>query len=186
MARSRESVLLRRDVVGELVPYGTPFELQEGTWAEITQALGTSFTLLVEGRLVRLNGADADAIGKDKPEALTVEHDGDDTSDEEVKNLIWEQLRSCYDPEIPVNIVDLGLIYRCDLEPYEQEAGKLRVIIDMTLTAPGCGMGEVIANEVNDKVLNLPRIEEATVNIVFDPPWDRSMMSEEAHLALGL
>ncbi|MBN9330265.1 MAG: putative Fe-S cluster assembly protein SufT [Comamonas sp. SCN 67-35] len=186
MARSRESVLIRRDVVGELVPYGTPYELQEGQWAEITQALGTSFTLLVEGRLVRLGGADADAIGKDTPEAMTVEHDGDETTDEEIKRLIDEQLHTCYDPEIPVNIVDLGLVYKCELEPYEQEAGKLRIVIDMTLTAPGCGMGEVIANEVNDKLLNLPRIEEVTVNIVFDPPWDRSMMTEEANLALGL
>jgi len=186
MARSRESVLIRRDVVGELVPYGTPYELQEGQWAEITQALGTSFTLLVEGRLVRLGGADADAIGKDTPEAMTVEHDGDETTDEEIKRLIDGQLHTCYDPEIPVNIVDLGLVYKCELEPYEQEAGKLRIVIDMTLTAPGCGMGEVIANEVNDKLLNLPRIEEVTVNIVFDPPWDRSMMTEEANLALGL
>jgi len=186
MARSRESVLIRRDVVGELAPYGTPYELQEGQWAEITQALGTSFTLLVEGRLVRLGGADADAIGKDTPEAMTVEHDGDETTDEEIKRLIDEQLHTCYDPEIPVNIVDLGLVYKCELEPYEQEAGKLRIVIDMTLTAPGCGMGEVIANEVNDKLLNLPRIEEVTVNIVFDPPWDRSMMTEEANLALGL
>jgi len=186
MARSRESVLIRRDVVGELVHYGTPYELQEGQWAEITQALGTSFTLLVEGRLVRLGGADADAIGKDTPEAMTVEHDGDETTDEEIKRLIDEQLHTCYDPEIPVNIVDLGLVYKCELEPYEQEAGKLRIVIDMTLTAPGCGMGEVIANEVNDKLLNLPRIEEVTVNIVFDPPWDRSMMTEEANLALGL
>jgi len=185
MARSRESVLIRRDVVGELVPYGTPYELQEGQWTEITQALGTSFTLLVEGRLVRLGGADADAIGKDTPEAMTVEHDGDETTDEEIKRLIDEQLHTCYDPEIPVNIVDLGLVYKCELEPYEQEAGKLRIVIDMTLTAPGCGMGEVIANEVNDKLLNLPRIEEVTVNIVFDPPWDRSMMTEEANLALG-
>jgi len=186
MARSRESVLIRRDVVGELVPYGTPYELQEGQWAEITQALGTSFTLLVEGRPVRLGGADADAIGKDTPEAMTVEHDGDETTDEEIKRLIDEQLHTCYDPEIPVNIVDLWLVYKCELEPYEQEAGKLRIVIDMTLTAPGCGMGEVIANEVNDKLLNLPRIEEVTVNIVFDPPWDRSMMTEEANLALGL
>jgi len=120
MARSRESVLIRRDVVGELVPYGTPYELQEGQWAEITQALGTSFTLLVEGRLVRLGGADADAIGKDTPEAMTVEHDGDETTDEEIKRLIDEQLHTCYDPEIPVNIVDLGLVYKCELEPYEQ------------------------------------------------------------------
>jgi metal-sulfur cluster biosynthetic enzyme len=94
-------------------------------------------------------------------------------------------LRTCYDPEIPVNIVDLGLVYRCALEPLE-DSDKLRVVIDMTLTAPGCGMGEAIANEVCDKVLALPRVGEITVNMVFTPPWDRSMMSEAAQLALGL
>ena len=184
--RHREDVLVRRNVTVEAIPSGEPIELEAGQLAQITQALGSSFTLLVEGQLMRLKGVDADAIGKDKPEAMNVVHDGDDTSDEEVKRLIWEQLHTCYDPEIPVNIVDLGLVYKCEVEPYEQEAGKLRVIVDMTLTAPGCGMGEVIANEVNDKILNLPRVEEVTVNIVFDPPWDRSMMSEEAQLALGL
>jgi probable FeS assembly SUF system protein SufT len=104
----------------------------------------------------------------------------------DVEPLVWEALRTCYDPEIPINIVDLGLVYRCELLPFAEEEGKLHVVIDMTLTAPGCGMGEVIANEVNEKVLNLPRVEECTVNIVFDPPWDRSMMTEEAKLALGL
>ncbi|HPU20080.1 MAG TPA: iron-sulfur cluster assembly protein, partial [Alicycliphilus sp.] len=94
-------------------------------------------------------------------------------------------LRTCYDPEIPVNIVDLGLVYRLDFEPSD-DADKVRVVIDMTLTAPGCGMGESIANEVCDKVLTLPRVGDITVNLVFDPPWERAMMSEEAQLALGL
>jgi len=105
--------------------------------------------------------------------------------DGDVEPLVWDALRTCYDPEIPVNIVDLGLVYRCALEPLE-DSDKLRVVIDMTLTAPGCGMGEAIADEVCDKVLALPRVGEITVNMVFTPPWDRSMMSEAAQLALGL
>ena len=183
MRRHRETVLVRRTVQVELVPAGTPVELEEGTWAEVTQALGSSFTLLVEGQLVRLRGSDADAIGKKDPTPV-VEHGEVDAAD--VEPLVWEALRTCYDPEIPINIVDLGLVYRCELRPLPDEEGKLHVVIDMTLTAPGCGMGEVIANEVNDKVLNLPRVEDCTVNLVFDPPWDRSMMTEEAKLALGL
>ncbi len=102
-----------------------------------------------------------------------------------MSDLVWQTLRTCYDPEIPVNIVELGLIYRCVLEPLEGDT-KVRVVIDMTLTAPGCGMGEAIANEVCDKVLALPRVGEITVNMVFDPPWNRSMMSEAALLSLGL
>lgn len=185
MMRNRESVLIQRDVIADLVPYGTPVELKEGSWAEITQALGTSFTLLVDGQLVRLSGSDADAIGKETPLSAALSASAD-ASDEEVERLIWEALRTCYDPEIPINVVDLGLIYRCVMEPFAEEEGKLAVTIDMTLTAPGCGMGEVIANEINEKVLDLPRIEECTVNVVFDPPWDRSMMTEEALLALGM
>ena len=182
MRRNRETVLVRRNVQVELVPAGTPVELEEGTWCEVTQALGSSFTLLVEGQLVRLRGSDADAIGKKDPTPV-VEH-GDVAADD-VEPLVWEALRTCYDPEIPVNIVDLGLIYRLDFEPSD-DADKVRVVIDMTLTAPGCGMGESIANEVCDKVLALPRVGEITVNLVFDPPWDRSMMTEAAQLALGL
>lgn len=182
MRRNRETVLVRRNVQVELVPAGTPVELEEGTWCEVTQALGSSFTLLVEGQLVRLRGSDADAIGKKDPTPV-VEH-GDVAADD-VEPLVWEALRTCYDPEIPVNIVDLGLVYRLDFEPSD-DADKVRVVIDMTLTAPGCGMGEAIANEVCDKVLALPKVEDITVNLVFDPPWTRSMMSEEAQLTLGL
>lgn len=180
--RHREDVLVRRNVTVEAIPSGEPIELEAGQLAQITQALGSSFTLLVEGQLMRLKGVDADAIGKTPPETITAPAD---LPIEELEPLVWETLRTCYDPEIPVNIVDLGLVYRCALEPLE-DSDKLRVVIDMTLTAPGCGMGEAIADEVCDKVLALPRVGEITVNLVFDPPWDRSMMSEEAQLALGL
>lgn len=180
--RQREDVLVRRPVVVETVPSGQPFELNPGQIAQITQALGGSFTLVVEGQMVRLKGEDADAIGKEPPQAITIPKN---VKVDDVEPLIWEVLRTCYDPEIPVNIVDLGLIYGCKIDPLD-EHGDVQVTIDMTLTAPGCGMGEAIANEVCDKVLSLPRVQDITVNLVFDPPWSRSMMSEEAQLALGL
>jgi len=182
MKRQREDVLVRRSVCVERIPDGSPIDLEAGTLAQITQALGSSFTLVVEGQLVRLRGADADAIGKKEPAALALP---DVVEAKDVSDLVWQTLRTCYDPEIPVNIVELGLIYRCVLEPLE-DTEKVRVVIDMTLTAPGCGMGEAIANEVCDKVLALPRVGEITVNMVFDPPWNRSMMSEAALLSLGL
>jgi probable FeS assembly SUF system protein SufT len=182
MKRQREDVLVRRAVRVERIPDGSPIDLEAGILAQITQALGSSFTLLVEGQLVRLRGVDADAIGKKEPAALEVPQT---VEAEDVSDLVWQVLRTCYDPEIPVNIVELGLIYRCVLEPLEGDT-KVRVVIDMTLTAPGCGMGEAIANEVCDKVLALPRVGEITVNMVFDPPWNRSMMSEAALLSLGL
>ena len=182
MKRQREDVLVRRSVCVERIPDGSPIELEAGTLAQITQALGSSFTLVVEGQLVRLRGADADAIGKKEPAALALP---EVVEAKDVSDLVWQTLRTCYDPEIPVNIVELGLIYRCVLEPLE-DTEKVRVVIDMTLTAPGCGMGEAIANEVCDKVLALPRVGEITVNMVLDPPWNRSMMSEAALLSLGL
>ena len=180
--RHREDVLVRRTVGVETIPSGMPVELEAGQLAQITQALGGSFTLLVEGQLMRLKGQDADAIGKEPPQAISAPQD---LHIDDLEPLIWETLRTCYDPEIPVNIVDLGLVYALRFEPL-QEQDKVRVVIDMTLTAPGCGMGEAIADEVCDKVLALPRVGEITVNLVFDPPWDRSRMSEEAQLALGL
>ena len=180
--RHREDVLVRRHVTVETIPSGHPVELEPGQLAQITQALGGSFTLLVEGQLMRLKGQDADAIGKPPPEAIAVPQD---LHIDDLEPLIWDTLRSCYDPEITVNIADLGLIYRLAFEPLP-EPDTVRVVIDMTLTAPGCGMGESIANEVCDKVLALPRVGEITVNLVFDPPWDRSMMTEAAQLALGL
>ena len=181
MKRMREDVLINRPVSVERIPDGTPMELPSGLWAQVTQALGSNFTLVVEGQLVRLKGSDADAIGKQPPAGI--EHP-ENVEIADVSELIWNTLKTCYDPEIPVNIVDLGLVYRCDLEP--MEGGDVRALIDMTLTAPGCGMGDAIADEVCDKVLAIPRVEEVTVNMVFDPPWDRSRMSEEALLALGM
>jgi probable FeS assembly SUF system protein SufT len=165
----------------ERVPDGTPIDLPAGTNAEITQDRGSSFTLLVQGQMVRLKGADADAIGLPMPGSISIPPDA---TAQDVPALVWQVLRTCYDPEIPVDIVELGLVYGVDVDPMED--GQQRVRIRMTLTAPGCGMGEVIADEVCDKVLALPHVREATVELVFDPPWDRSRISEAAQLALGL
>ena len=181
MKRHREDVLINRPVRVERIPDGSPMDLPAGTLAQITQALGSAFTLVVSGQLVRLKGVDADAIGKTPPATVALP---DKVGVEDLDGLIWQTLSTCYDPEIPVNIVELGLVYRCELEPMED--GQMRVLIDLSLTAPGCGMGESIADEVCDKVLALPLVGEITVNLVFNPPWDRSRMSEAAQLALGL
>lgn len=181
MSRKRETVVIRRPVRAESIPDGTVIELPAGTRAQITQALGSSFTLYVEGYLLRIAGADADAIGKPPPAPLIIP---DNVSPEELKGLIWQTLKTCYDPEIPVDIVELGLVYVCNVMPLDDE--RFRVSIKMTVTAPGCGMGEGIAQEVQDKLEALPRVDQVDIEIVFDPPWDRTMMSEEAELVLGL
>ena len=181
MSRLYQSVTTTRAVRVERVPDGTQVELAAGLPAQIAQDRGSAFTLLVHGQLVRLRGADADAIGLPVPQAIAVPPG---TTPQDVPALVWQVLRSCCDPEIPVDIVELGLVYGIDVEPMQD--GQLRVRVRMTLTAPGCGMGEVLANEVCDKVLALPHVGEATVDLVFDPPWDRSRISEAAQLTLGL
>ena len=180
--RQRELVVTTRDVRAEIVPQGHTVDLPAGTEVMITQALGGSFTLLVQGQLMRLRGADADAIGKPLPEAPQALPA--DAGPEAMRGLVWQTLKTCYDPEIPVDIVELGLVYVCDVLPMAD--GLYRVSIKMTLTAPGCGMGEAIAAEASDKLLALPGIGEPNAEVVFDPPWERSMMSEAAALELGL
>ena len=181
MSRHRETVLVRRTVQVEIIPAGTPIELEPGMMAQVTQALGSHFTLLVEGQLVRLRGNDADAIGKPIPTPVAAPADGEPR---DLEAQVWEVLKTCYDPEIPVDIVELGLIYLCELTPLDD--GRSRVHIRLTLTAPGCGMGDLLAEEVADKVLGLDGVGEVQVEQVFDPPWDRSRMSEAALLSLGL
>ena len=176
-----EAVTLSRDCDAVIIPSGEAVTLPAGCAGFITQALGGSFTIYIEGNLFRLPGADADAIGK---EPLRPPEIPPNATEEEIETVIWQQLRTCYDPEIPVNIVDLGLIYRCEVEPTEN--GERNVKVDMTLTAPGCGMGEILMEDVREKIQIIPTIQRADVELVFDPPWNQSMMSEEARLEVGL
>ncbi|HVT36611.1 MAG TPA: putative Fe-S cluster assembly protein SufT [Nevskiaceae bacterium] len=176
-----EPVTFARDVIGVLIPAGTKVELPEGAKGVITQALGGSFTVQVEGHLFRIDGKDADAIGKTVQAGPTV---ADDASDADVEKAVWAQLKTCYDPEIPVDIVELGLIYECKVETLEP--GKRRVTVRMTLTAPGCGMGDILVNDIKGKVSQLPSVSETDVQLVFEPPWSQERMSEAARLATGM
>jgi probable FeS assembly SUF system protein SufT len=176
-----EPVTLQRDVEAIMVPAGIPVTLRADKTGFITQALGGSFTLYVEGNLFRVAGKDADALGK---EPMLGPELPPDATDEDVKQLVWHQMRACYDPEIPINIVELGLVYSCEITRDEDD-GRI-ADIKMTLTAPGCGMGEVLVQDVKDKVEMVPTIKRADVELVFDPPWNQSMMSEAARLQTGM
>lgn len=175
----RDPVVVTAPVTVRCVPDGHPLELSPGTPALVTQALGGSFTLLVDGQLVRLEARDAAAIGREPP-PLPAAGDTAEPLDERIRRL----LKTCYDPEIPVDIVELGLVYGCHAS--ELDDGRIRLAVELTLTAPGCGMGELLAEDVADKLLTLPEVGEVNVQMVFDPPWDRSRLSEAALLALGL
>jgi probable FeS assembly SUF system protein SufT len=176
-----EPVTLERDCPAVLIPAGDSVTLPAGTSGFLTQALGGSFTIYIEGNLFRIAGRDGDAIGKPP---LTAPELPDDATEAELENAVWQQLRTCYDPEIPINIVELGLVYECKVE--RNDSGGRIVTIRMTLTAPGCGMGDILAQDVREKVEMIPTVERANVDLVFDPPWNRSMMSEEARLEAGL
>ena len=164
-----------------MVPSGERVNMPAGSIGYITQALGGSYTIFIEGNLFRLHGQDADAIGKEPVPPLEL---ADNASDEDVEKMVWSQLRTCYDPEIPVNIVDLGLVYRVELA--RNANGERVVSMDMTLTAPACGMGEILVDDVRTKVEMIPTIVECDVELVFDPPWNRNMMSELAKLETGM
>lgn len=180
---SSEQKILTRDVEASVVPIGTKVTLQKGETAHITQSLGGSFTVIVNGNMFRIAEKDADALGIEAKAAPTVTSSGPMTQ-EELEKKVWESLKTCYDPEIPVNIVDLGLIYDCHLTPIGES--NFKADVKMTLTAPGCGMGPVLAQDVQNKLISLEPIDEANVELVWDPPWNQSMMTEAAKLQLGL
>jgi probable FeS assembly SUF system protein SufT len=178
---NREARTLSRDVEVAAIPYGDRITLTMGTTVFITQALGGSYTAMTDhGYLVRIEGRDADAIGEKPVAPLTAE----DARGRSTRELAWDQLKTCFDPEIPVNIVDLGLVYTCEIEPVEGAGEKVKV--EFTLTAPGCGMGDFLRQDVQQKLLAIPGVREADVQVVLDPPWDQSMMSDVARLQLGL
>ncbi|MBU0745031.1 MAG: putative Fe-S cluster assembly protein SufT [Gammaproteobacteria bacterium] len=174
-----EIVRLKRDITAIQVPFGTPALLAKDTEVTVAYSLGGSYTITANGSMYRVESQDADALGKT---TLTFSLAGNENSSLEDK--VWAILHTCYDPEIPVDIVDLGLIYGIDITAAEENMSNVKV--RMTLTAPGCGMGPVIAEDARQKVLSLPEVKEVAIEMVFDPPWDRSMMSEQAKLELGL
>ena len=178
---TNEPFSLSRNVRAVMIPAGEELQLPAGTNGFITQALGGSFTVYIEGNLFRIAGADADALGKEPipPPPIPV-----NATDKDIEDVIWQQLRTCYDPEIPINIVDLGLVYRCDVNLTAD--GQRSVSIDMTLTAPGCGMGEILVQDAQEKIAVIPTVADVRVELVFDPPWNTSMMSDEARLQTGL
>ena len=177
-----EQVTIERDCEATLIPFGNKITLKKGEEGHITQALGGSYTVMIRGNLVRIEGVDADAIGKIpevQPWLKETETDGKAN-----ENAVWEAMKTCYDPEIPVNIVDLGLIYSCELN--DNKKSGTNVDVKMTLTAPGCGMGDMIATEVKQKIEGIPGTANVTVELVWDPPWDRDMINESAKLQLGM
>jgi probable FeS assembly SUF system protein SufT len=181
MFTQNEPVTFARDCDAVLIPAGEKVTLPAGTSGFMTQALGGSFTVYIEGNLFRISGRDGDAIGQEPLETPDV---AEDATEADVEAAVWQQLRTCYDPEIPINIVELGLVYECKVE--RAPGGGRLVKIKMTLTAPGCGMGEILTQDVREKVEIIPTVEGADVELVFDPPWNREMMSEEARLEAGL
>ncbi len=181
-----EPITVMRDCDAVLIPAGTPITLPEGSVVFITQALGGSYTVNVNGNLARVAPQDADALGFDKDEQISelvidkeLVGDGSVNEDE-----IWEQLKTCYDPEIPINIVELGLIYECNITPLGADGNKVDIL--MTLTAVGCGMGQFLADDVKAKVASVQNVTDVNVELTFDPPWSQEMMSEAAKIQTGL
>ena len=172
---------LTREVEATLIPQGTPMSLPEGEVVTITHRLGGNFTVMTHNGMFRIKGGDADSLGEEVTETTPEE---DSFVGPPEQDALWEALRKVFDPEIPVNIVDLGLVY--SLETSEVSDGGYKVYIDMTLTAPGCGMGPAIAEDAQGQLKRVPGVQEAEVNIVWDPPWDQDMISEEGKMILGL
>lgn len=179
---------LTREVTATVVPAGDDVQLPAGMRVTITHRLGGNFTVTCDYGMFRIQGKDADALDEEVPqEALAPGASKDDNHEGPPEDsAIWEQLKSVYDPEIPVNIVDLGLVYSMEVKPLEAEEGKFMVLVHMTLTAPGCGMGPSIAADAESRLIMLPGVDAAHVEIVWDPPWTQDMISEEGKMELGL
>lgn len=183
----KEPIKTSRDVDVVQIPEGYKIRLARGTQVRLMQALGDTFTVMSEyGTMLRVAGQDADAIGETAPAsgASTVSEAQAPSTADEVKDRVWTALRGVYDPEIPVNVVELGLVYQCDVTPIQD--GGYRANVRMTLTAPGCGMGGVLKEDAERRILAIPGIKTAVVDMVVDPPWNQSMMSDAARLELGL
>ncbi|MBV9618818.1 MAG: putative Fe-S cluster assembly protein SufT [Verrucomicrobia bacterium] len=174
---------LSREVEAVEIPSGRKFTLDKGTKGVITQTLGGSYTIATPYGLSRIAEKDLDALGLEKPAAKS-EPKKTSTNGAVSEDDVWNQLKQCYDPEIPVNIVDLGLVYDCRL--VKKDDGGTRVEVKMTLTAPGCGMGPAIAHDAQSKILSIDGVDEAEVQLVWDPPWNQNMISEAGRMKLGM
>jgi probable FeS assembly SUF system protein SufT len=175
---SNEQIELSRDVDTTQIPSGIPHRLSAGTKVRLMQALGGSYTVMTDmGYMVRVDAKDVDALG------ITPAAAAADAPQEFSEKLVWDKLRTVYDPEIPVNVVDLGLIYACQIAPL---AEGNKIDIKMTMTAPGCGMADVLKSDIQRKISDLPTVRELNVEVVFDPPWHQGRMSDAARLQLGL
>lgn len=183
--RGGTEVSLSRNITAILIPDGTEHDVKAGAQVFIQQVLGGMFTVQTEeGLLLRIDGKDADALGQTIPnERRTIEVA--EVQQKGMETCVLEQLKTCYDPEIPVNIVDLGLIYEQDIRACDDNSGEYLIRIEMTLTAPGCGMGEILKSDVERKVRDLPLVRDVLIDLVFDPPWESGMMTEAAKLQLG-
>ncbi|HOO94023.1 MAG TPA: putative Fe-S cluster assembly protein SufT [Opitutales bacterium] len=175
--------ILSREVSATLIPHGEPFTLDEGTPVVITHRLGGNFTVMTDNGMFRISREDADALGE-TPEAAPSGASATASDHTPSMEELWDALKRVYDPEIPVNIVDLGLVYSIDLQ--SKESGGHHVEMAMTLTAPGCGMGPVIADDAKNRLLGVEGVSSANVEIVWDPPWHQDMISEEGKMELGL
>ena len=178
---NEEKRMLSRAVEATLIPQGTPMELAEGENVVITHRLGGNFTVMTENGMFRIKGSDADALGED----VVINQKNEDTSHQGPPKMdaLWTILKKVFDPEIPVNIVDLGLVYSLEIK----EEDDLHIVeMQMTLTAPGCGMGPAIAEDAQNHLETVPGVNEARVSIVWDPPWDQEMITEEGKMILGL
>jgi len=176
----QRELTLTRDCDAIQIPSGSPIILPLGTTVVVTQSLGGTYTVATQAGLARIDEKDIDALGIDPTELQTEKKPVDGSLEE----AVWEQLKTVFDPEIPVNVVDLGLIYDCLVD--KTESGQTNVKVKMTLTAPGCGMGPTIAADARQKVLILDGVDEAEVDLVWDPPWNQSMISEAGRMKLGL
>ena len=176
----QRELTLTRDCDAIQIPSGSPIILPLGTTVVVTQSLGGTYTVATQAGLARIDEKDIDALGIDPTELQTEKK----TVEGSLEEAVWEQLKTVFDPEIPVNVVDLGLIYDCLVD--KTESGQTNVKVKMTLTAPGCGMGPTIAADARQKVLILDGVDEAEVDLVWDPPWNQSMISEAGRMKLGL
>lgn len=189
LSGTREPKTVTRDFTATMVPYGTPYEVKSGSTVYLTQSLGGSHTAITDmGYMIRIDGKDADAVGAEVDAGPTAE----EVATKPLDQVVWDRLKTCYDPEIPVNIVDLGLVYSVEvadspLPPPDGIPGPGRkVTVRFALTAPGCGMGDVLRQDIVRKVTEIPGVVESDIDLTFDPPWNQAMMSEAARLQLGM